>query len=216
MNPPLPVKKQLTPQAEYRAALRVDVATVDRWGGSYDDKKTPTLTPLVQKLVEDDAQVSDKYDVLKQAISKLGGDQQSTLATILLGIKETRGYTKERRCVACAKVTHHKSGESFRNSMVAGIKRISIILDEVTDALFVLADQSGLVPQTPHSSGGPPDIYLEQSAVHAPSVEPGGLVGPDPSSERQALVAEIVARLEESRTSDTTEFDRLIDVPEAN
>ena len=190
--------------------LRIDVATVESKAGSYSDQETPTLTPLVRELIERDKNLNDKFDVLRQAISMLGGDQQSNLAIALLGIDETRGLSKDKRCAACARITHHRSSESFRNSVVAGVKRIDIILNEVTDSLFTLANRHGLAYQV---------AQHDQPKVYLPSTRrlPGLIVGTvNHRLAQRGRSTDGPIDLEGQELKEILDIDDIVDIPEPN
>jgi hypothetical protein len=132
-----------------RAALRAEIEKLYDTGCGCDGGTTPVFTSLARALGEADG-VKDSLDVLRWVIPRLGGGQQSQIVSALLGIDKTRGLSKIKRWTACAALSdRYTSGDSFRHGKVRGKNIIDVYLDEVTDQLIILGEESGLLQENP-------------------------------------------------------------------
>jgi hypothetical protein len=132
-----------------RAALRADIGKLYDEGCECEAGATPVFTSLARTLGEADG-VKDSLDVLRWVITRLGGGQRSQIVRTLLGVDETRGLSKIERWTACAALSdRYTSGDSFRHGKVRGRRLIGVYLDEVTDQLIILGEESGLPQEQP-------------------------------------------------------------------
>ena len=197
--------KQLT-RRPHREAFRTDVQTLYDTACCCGDSKIPAVTALVQALADDDGP-QDRFDVLRWVIGGFGGGLWSQMAAALLGVDETRRFSKGDRWQKCADLSDkYTSGDSFRHGKVRGKNLIETILDEITDKLVAIADQCNF-----YDEFAPPDLDAPAMNLNSGAMS-GQQIDWDhhtlPFNEQQAAIAKY--REEETeREQKRKERDRL-------